>query len=81
MDALLNNIWIQAGSLGLLAASGWIVAYVVNKERRIVQDKRDYLLEQLLTFMHEQKDVIEKISDSLAFQQVLKDEISKLRDK
>lgn len=81
MQELLNSVWAQAGAIGLLAASGWIVYYLERLERLKVQAKRDILLEQLLTFMHEQKDTIEKVAEGLAVQELIRDEFNKNRDR
>lgn len=81
MEQLLNSVWAQAGAIGLLAASGWIVYYFERIERLKVQAKRDILLEQLLAFMNEQKDTIEKIANGLAVQELLREEFSKYRDR
>ena len=80
MDEIVSNFWIQFGSLGVLTLSGWVVAYLINQERKSVQERRDALLDQVLSYMHEQKDLLQKIADGLTFQQVLKEELSK-RDK
>ena len=81
MDELIKSIYTQAGALGLLAASGWILWWFERKERLKVQQKRDELLETILTFMHDQKDSIEKISEGLAVQDLIRSEMSKYRDR
>lgn len=81
MDEILKNAWIQGGATGLLAISGWVLAYLVNQERKYVQARRDMLLEQILTFMNEEKDLLEKLTDRLDFQETLRKEIENLREK
>lgn len=81
MEELLKSVWAQAGAIGLLAISGWVVYYFERLERLKVQAKRDILLEQLLGFMHEQKDTIEKVAEGLAVQKLLTDEFTKIRDR
>lgn len=81
MEELIKSIYTQGGALGLLAVSGWLIAWLQYKERVKVQEQKDKLLETILNFMHEQKDTIEKISEGLAVQELIKTEIGKLRDR
>lgn len=81
MEELIKSIYTQGGALGLLAASGWILWWFERKERLSIQQKRDALLETILNFMHEQKDIIEKISEGLAVQELIKNEFGKYRDR
>lgn len=81
MEELLKSVYAQAGAFGLLAISGWLMWWFERTERVKIQAKRDELLEIVLKFMSEQKDMIEKISDGLAFQSLLRDEFNKYRDR
>lgn len=78
MDTLLNNIYAQAGALGLLTISGWVMWYLERKERLSLQQKKDMMLEELIRFMSEQKDIIEKISEGLQIQELLRTEFIKI---
>lgn len=81
MEELIKSVYTQAGALGLLAISGWLLWWFERKERLKIQQKRDDLLETILNFMHEQKDTIEKISEGLAVQDLIRNELGKYRDK
>ena len=81
MEELLKSVWAQAGAIGLLAASGWLSWWLERQERLKVQAKRDILLEQILTFMHEQRDTLEKVAEGLAVQKLFTDEFTKYRDR
>lgn len=81
MEELIKSAYSQGGALGLLAISGWVLWWFERKERLAIQAKRDALLETILNFMNEQKDIIEKISEGLAVQELIKNELSKYRDR
>lgn len=80
MEDILKNVWLQAGAFGLLAASGWFIWWQEHKERKLLQDKYDALLERLLSFMNSQKDTVDKLSEGFAIQALLRDEFNKYRD-
>lgn len=81
MEELLKNAWIQGGAVGLLIVSGWIMWWLERAERILVQQRRDSLLENFLKFMTDYKDLLEKISDGMTVQKLLKEEFDKLRSK
>ena len=80
MEELIKSVYVQAGALGLLAASGWILYIQERKERIKIQEKRDQLLETLLNFMHDQKDVIDKLAEGFAIDRLIREELGKYRD-
>ncbi len=79
MEELIGSVYAQAGALGLLAASGWGMYFLERKERIRIQLRRDELLEKLMTFMHDQKDVIDKLADGFALQKLIQEEFGKHR--
>jgi hypothetical protein len=81
MEELLKSVWAQAGAIGLLAASGWLTWWLERQERLKVQAKRDILLEQILAFMHEQRETLDKVAEGLAVQKLLNDEFTRYRDR
>lgn len=75
MEELLKSVWIQAGAMGILTISGWLMWWLERKERIQLLNNRLELSERFLNFMHEQKDVIEKLTEGLSVERLLRDKL------
>lgn len=75
MEELLKSVWVQAGAMGILTISGWLMWWLERKERLEILRNRLELSERFLNFMHEQKDVIEKLTEGLSVERLLRDKL------
>ena len=75
MEELLKSVWVQAGAMGILTISGWLMWWLERKERLEILKNRLELAERFLNFMHEQKDVIEKLTEGLNVERLLRDKL------
>lgn len=75
MEELLKSVWIQAGAMGILTISGWVMWWLERKERLDLVKTQRELSERFLNFMHEQKDVIEKLTEGLNVERLLRDKL------
>jgi hypothetical protein len=75
MEELLRSVWVQAGAMGILTISGWLMWWLERKERLEILRHRLELSEKFLNFMHEQKDVIEKLTEGLNVERLLRDKL------
>lgn len=75
MEELLKSVWIQAGAMGILTISGWLMWWLERKERLELLRSRLELSERFLNFMHEQRDVIEKLTEGLNIERLLRDNL------
>jgi len=65
MEALLSNVYAQAGAMGLLTLSGWMLWLLERKERRALFEKYDQVFRTSLRLNIELKKSIETLANTL----------------
>lgn len=65
MEALLKSIWVQAGAFGLLAVTGWAVAWMERKRADRLEDRSMRTNERLLTVLTENTAELIRINERL----------------
>lgn len=65
MEAIANDLYIQLGAVGLLAASGWVVAFVVWRDRKNERARNDKTHDEAMTLIKDCTKVFEIVADRL----------------
>ena len=79
MEEILTNAWAQYGALGALTVTGWVMWWYERRERIRLRIKNEELIERLFTFVSDQKDLLEKIAESLSLRTFIEKELEKMR--
>lgn len=77
MEALLSNVYAQAGAFGLLALSGWVVWYFERRERKVLFEKYDQVFRTSLRLNLELKKSVEALSETLELRKFIQDSTRK----